>query len=226
GSLGVLVHVTTLVETMPAAERMDPESCYLGLEIRMRSQAGKAEIEDAFEFVRDDCELRMLPPGSRIDDYLRLISELPEDPGRLGGILLACGAITERELSTMLALQDANRSQAAATPPLGELAVRGGMAAPEVVEAALSHQQDARQQRARESQLIRVQSDKLDRLNDRVGELVVASAGVGQRAVQLGEAGLAESASAMARLVEDIREDAMRLRMVEIGETFSRFRRV
>src|SRR5690606_11050665 len=103
GSLGVLVHVTTLVETMPAAERMDPESCYLGLEIRMRSQAGKAEIEDAFEFVRDDCELRMLPPGSRIDDYLRLISELPEDPGRLGGILLACGAITERELSTMLA---------------------------------------------------------------------------------------------------------------------------
>src|SRR5690606_17791572 len=87
-------------------------------------------------------------------------------------------------------------------------------------------QQEARQQRTGENQLIRVQSEKLDRLIDRVGELVVASAGVGQNAAMVGEGGLLEAVSAMARLVEDIREDAMRLRMVEIGETFSRFRRV
>lgn len=226
GSLGELVHVTTLTEAMPSAAEMDPEQCYLGLEIRLHSQASKAEIEGAFEFMRDECELRMLPPGSRIEDYLRLIDELPEDPKQLGEILVACGAVTERELSAMLALQAGSARAAEAGPPLGELAVRSGLAPPEVVDAALSRQQDARRQRANEGQLIRVQADKLDRLIDRVGELVVASAGVGQGAARIGEGGLLESVSAMARLVEDIREDAMRLRMVEIGETFNRFRRV
>jgi two-component system chemotaxis sensor kinase CheA len=226
GTLGRLTHVTTLAEAMPPAASMDPEACYLGLEIRLHSQAGKEEIEQAFEFVREDCELRMLPPGSRIEDYLRLIDERPEDPRRLGEILVACGAITARELAAMLELQAAEDSGTVARPPLGELAVRSGMAPPEVVEAALSRQQEARQQRTSENQLIRVQSEKLDRLIDRVGELVVASAGVGQSAAMIGEGGLLEAASAMARLVEDIREDAMRLRMVEIGETFSRFRRV
>ena len=221
--LGDITHVATLADGMPAAADMDPESCYLGLEIRLRSTADKAAIEDAFEFTRDDCELRMLPPGSRVEDYLRLIEELPEDPARLGEILVRCGAVTPRELEDLLELQAADADVHA---PIGALAVREGVAPPEVVGAALARQGEVRRQKAAEGQLIRVRADKLDRLIDRVGELVVASAGVAQTAARIGEGGLLESMSGMTRLVEDIREDAMRLRMVEIGETFDRFRRI
>ena len=58
---------------------MDPESYYLGFEIRLQTKAGKADIERVFDFVSDECDLRILPPQSKLDDYLRLIAELPED---------------------------------------------------------------------------------------------------------------------------------------------------
>lgn len=224
--LGELDYTATVTDSMPDASRMDPESCYIGLEIRLRSSASKAEIEDAFEFVREDCQLRILPPGSRVEDFMRLIEDLPEDRLRLGELLVDCGAVTPRELQSVLAAQEQERGRDGTTPPIGELAVQAQVAPAAVVKAALKKQQEARLRQSSEAQLIRVQSSKLDGLIDRVGELVIASAGVSQMASRIGENGLLESVSSMARLVEDIREDAMRLRMVEIGETFNRFRRV
>jgi len=76
------------------------------------------------------------------------------------------------------------------------------------------------------SNLIRIHADKLDALINLVGELVTTSAGVSLLAGRHQDSMLMESISDTARLVEDIRESAMRLRMVEIGETFNRFRRV
>ena len=35
---------------------MDPESCYLGFEIRLQTKASKSDIERVFDFVRDDCD--------------------------------------------------------------------------------------------------------------------------------------------------------------------------
>lgn len=224
--MGELVHVITVADALPVTPDMDPESCYLGLEIRLRSAASKASIEDVFEFVRDDCLLQILPPGSRVTDYMRLIDELPEDDARIGEMLLACGAITQHELEEILAIQADQRRSAGITQPIGELVVQQHAAPAEVVRAALLKQRETRLRHNDAARLIRVQSGKLDGLIDRVGALVIASAGIGQMAAQSGENGLLEAVAGMARLVEDIRDDAMRLRMVEIGETFSRFRRV
>ena len=77
-----------------------------------------------------------------------------------------------------------------------------------------------------DTRLIRVQADKLDALITQVGELIVASAAVGSRAQKSRDRALAEAISVMSRLTEEVRDGAMRLRMVEIGETFQRFRRV
>ncbi len=85
---------------------------------------------------------------------------------------------------------------------------------------------DPRQTNQSSSKLIRVHADKLDALINLVGELVTTSAGVSVLASRYQDAALIEATSDTAQLVEDIRESAMRLRMVEIGETFSRFRRV
>ncbi|HVK93644.1 MAG TPA: Hpt domain-containing protein, partial [Noviherbaspirillum sp.] len=73
GKLGTIVGIVTLPDALPAAEEMDPESCYLGFEIAFDSDADKAAIESVFEFVRDDCRLCILPPHSRVSEYLRLI---------------------------------------------------------------------------------------------------------------------------------------------------------
>src|SRR5690606_7489092 len=88
-----------------------------------------------------------------------------------------------------------------------------------VAEAAKSQNQLA-------SSLIRVPADKLDHLINLVGELVISTAGVNLLANKSQNSALIEATSDTAHLVEEIRESAMRLRMVEIGETFSRFKRV
>ncbi len=52
---------------------MDPEACYLGFEIAFRSKADKAAIERVFDFVRDDCLLRILPPHAKLAEYIQHI---------------------------------------------------------------------------------------------------------------------------------------------------------
>ena len=225
GRIGVITHLATVADAIPVAAMMDPESCYLGFEICLTGALQKSQIEDAFEFVADDCELRILPPGSQVDDFIRLIELLPEDNSRLGELLLGCGAVTRRELDRLLTIQEAERALDEEPRPIGRIAVDQQAVQPEVVAAALGKQQEVRRRQGQEA-MLRVQAAKLDSLIDKVGELVIASAGVGQMAARLRETGLVEAVSGVARLVEDIRDTAMRLRMVEIGETFGRFRRV
>ncbi|AEL07926.1 chemotaxis protein CheA [Xanthomonas campestris pv. raphani] len=80
--------------------------------------------------------------------------------------------------------------------------------------------------RSNEARSIRVDADKLDRMIDLVGELIIAVASTGTNAQRTGDAQLLESTSILAGLVEEVRESALQLRMVKIGGTFSRFQRV
>lgn len=225
-TLGEVTQIETLFDTLPPAEQMNPELCYLGFEIRFRGDVAKSTIEGVFDFVRDDCALRILQPGSKVSDYIQLIQELPEEDLRLGDLLVKVGAITQRELERGLTTQQNNASIEHGTGPLGSILIEQHAVQPELVDAAVARQQDVRQRQNQESRLIRVHADKLDSLINLVGELVIANAGVGLLAAQGKDTSMIEAHSDVSRLVEDIRDEAMRLRMVEIGETFNRFRRV
>ena len=225
-TVGEIRHITTLADRLPAADDMDPERCYLGFEISLVSAADKARIEGVFDFVREDCELRILAPGSKTADFAALMEQLPEGQARIGEILVGCGALTPRELEEILALQAHGAVADTVARPLGQMLVKAHVVQPEVVDAALKRQKDVRTRQAQEAKLVRVHADKLDALINRVGELVIAGAGVGLLANRHRDRALVEAASAMARLVEDIRDGAMRLRMVDIGDTFNRFKRV
>ena len=76
------------------------------------------------------------------------------------------------------------------------------------------------------SSSLRVDSDKIDTLINLIGEMVIANANVVQRASIIQDGGLNESVSAVSRMLEEIRESAMKIRMVQIGETFSKFKRI
>ncbi len=91
--------------------------------------------------------------------------------------------------------------------------------------AEAGKQAQTREPGAKGAGTIRVDTDKLDQLINMVGELVIANANINQQARRIGDNSLLESAFALSRLVEDIRDRAMRVRMVPIGETFNRFRR-
>jgi two-component system chemotaxis sensor kinase CheA len=226
--LGQIVHLTTLPDAMPDADEMDAESCYLGFEISYQSVADKAKIESVFDFVRDDCLIHIWPPHSKLADFISSIETLPEDTMRLGEILIKSGALTQKELDIALNAQaDQEQEEGSSTQPkIGDVLVNQGAVTAELVDAAAAKQGKVAEKKSLESQLIRVQAAKLDQLIDLVGEMVIASAGANMLARKSGEGALVESTSVITMLVEQIRDSALQLRMVQIGETFTRFQRV
>jgi two-component system chemotaxis sensor kinase CheA len=225
GQMGTITGVATLADELPAAGDFDPESCYLGFEIGFLSTADKAAIDGVFDFVRDDCAIRILAPENRIAEYLAWLDEVPEQRERLGEMLVRCGSVTAHELERALAAQAAGGAPGA---PIGEILVGQGAVRPTVVEAALAKQRQAPEAKAvpAESRSIRVDADKLDRLINLVGELIIAGAGANlvARRTQIPE--LLECTSTLSGLVEEVRDSALQLRMVKIGATFNRFQRV
>lgn len=223
-TLGHIVKIITLTEAIPRMADMDAETCYLGFEISFNSNADKATIEGAFEFVREDSLIRILPPHSKVTEYLALIKDMPEEEMKLGEILVKCGTLTPAELDSTLRAQA--RADEHPPRPIGEVLVEQNMVRPTVVEAALNKQKQVKESKNNESSLIRVDAEKLDQLINLVGELIIAGAGANLIAQRTGLSDLLEATSTMSRLVEEVRDSALNLRMVQIGATFNRFQRV
>jgi len=227
GTLGEFVRVVAITDDVPPLSQFDAENCHLGFEIAFKSEADKATIDGAFDFVRDDCHLHILPPNSRIADYVAFINAMPEESLLLGDILLRCGSLTAAELERALDTQRALREASpATTPPLGELLVAQQAVLPPVVEAAVERQQQVKEAKVAEASLIRVDAAKLDQLINLVGELIIAGAGASLVAHRHQVPDLVEATGILTRLVEEVRDSALNLRMVQIGATFNRFRRV
>ncbi|HZX33424.1 MAG TPA: chemotaxis protein CheA [Rhodocyclaceae bacterium] len=226
-TFGRIVHIVTLVDKVPALSDLDPETCYVGFEISYKSTADKATIEGAFEFVRNDATIHILPPHSRIADYLHLIETLPAEEMPLGEILVRCGTLTRGELEDALEQQAAEaRATGVAARPIGQVLTEQKLVQPQVVEAALDKQKQVKEQKSAEGSLIRVKAEKLDEHINLIGELIITSASTSLIAQRANIPELFEAAERLSRLVEEIRDSALGLRMVQIGATFNKFQRV
>jgi two-component system chemotaxis sensor kinase CheA len=236
--IGHYVSMTTLLTELPLLEDINPEESYLGFEISLDSTGSKESIAEVFEFVREDCQLYILPPRSILSRYTSLIDALPEENMAIGEILVASGALTKDELLEALEYQnihtitetidndndDALNIQS--KPLLGDVLVEKNMTDISTVDAALKKQEKTKESKNAEQQTVRVNAEKLGDLINLVGELVISSAHTELKAKQTEQAELLETAENLTRLVEEIRDATLSLRMVQIGDTFNRFKRV
>ncbi len=139
---------------------------------------------------------------------------------KLGQILVAEGAVAETDVQSALKDQEGT---AGSPRKLGEILVERGAAAPGDVEKALV-QQAAGAPLADTS--IRVDTAKLDLLVDAVGELVIAQSMVSMTETVTQDEKLHRNVSQVTKIVRDVQETAMAMRMVPIGQTFQKMRRV
>lgn len=224
-TLGKIVEAIITMPELLNFEDVNPQSCYLSFKIIFNSNVDKKTIEDVFEFAEDDCNIHILPPNSRQEHYLQLLDNLPEDQvKRLGEMLVEIGALTEKEVMRTLHEQwdDANDEP----KPLGEMLLEKNILQQPVIEQALKKQESVKQKVNKESNYIRVDAAKLGYLINLVGELVISGAAMRLMVDKHGLSDVDDVASTMSHLVEDIRDTALQLRMVQIGETFTRFQRV
>ncbi|AZZ92205.1 chemotaxis protein CheA [Hahella sp. KA22] len=219
-TLGELSRVTTFCGHMPAAEEMDPESCYLAFEMDLITEQAKEEIEDAFEFVSASSEVRITPVGDP-DAWDKAIEEAPDEDQRLGEILLESGAVTRSELEQALKQQESVPER----PRLGEILVARHAVQEKTVNTALEKQAGVIKKQRQDS-FLKVDAQKLDHLINLIGELMIANAEVRVKAEHIRESLLDESVANSTRFIEAVRDCALSLRMVQIGDTFNRFQRV
>jgi two-component system chemotaxis sensor kinase CheA len=73
---------------------------------------------------------------------------------------------------------------------------------------------------------VRVPASKLDRLVNLVGELVMNQSRLTQAASQVSAPGLAEPVEEIERLVSELRDSVLGIRMMPIGATFGKFKRL
>ncbi len=93
--------------------------------------------------------------------------------------------------------------------------------------AGASSKRESRTSSAREHvHSLRVDAGKLDELVNLVGELVIAQARLSQLAGSIGHAALIGVAEEIERLSNELRDNTLGIRMLPIGTTFGRFRRL
>ncbi len=78
----------------------------------------------------------------------------------------------------------------------------------------------------KQTNFIRIEANKIDTLINLIGEMVIANAAVMQKATDSKISDLVESVSTVTRMLEEVRENAMQIRMVPIGDTFNKFKRI
>jgi two-component system chemotaxis sensor kinase CheA len=261
-TLGEVVDLTTVADLLPEPEQMDPECCYLAFEVTLSTQATVETVEDVFDFVREDSDIRVLTARSSPADYADLVASFGPQAQGIGEILVRTGAISAADLREGIrgrGLADGQEGGAVPIQRSGDAAGSAtgsglgspasnapgdgtgdgglnsgpepaagsaGTATANVEVAASTPLRRAGDRGAGEAQTIRVDAGRLDRLVDAVGELVIAGAGAGLRASLIGDEALQTALDEVMRLVEEVRDGALQLRMVPIGTTFSRFQRI
>ncbi|RNC71020.1 MAG: chemotaxis protein CheA [Desulfuromonadales bacterium] len=200
---------------VPELGEINPENCYVFWDVILTTRRGVDAIRDVFIFIEDDCELKI----DVIDDGG--ILDCDTDYKKLGYILTERGDLTRQDMQDILARQKR----------FGELLVEQGIVTPEKVASALAEQQHVKEVRkerqAQESaSSIRVPAEKLDLLVNLVGEMVTVQARLSQTAAGRGDALLVAIAEEVERLTNELRDTALNIRMLPIGTTFSKFKRL
>ncbi|MBA6327497.1 chemotaxis protein CheA [Colwellia sp. MB02u-6] len=234
-TVGNITHMTTLTTDLPSLDDINPEESYLGFEISLDSPASKETIAEVFEFLMEDCLLQILAPRSKLSDYAQLIYALPEENRAIGETLVASSALTEDELLKVLECQNADINKHTIVTDenitldkitnilMDDAIIDKNITGASTPDTALDKQKQVKEV---EQQSVRVNAEKLGDLINLVGELVISSAHTELKAKQTEQAELLETVENLTRLVEEIRDATLSLRMVQIGDTFNRFKRV
>ncbi len=197
--------VSADISRLPAFGDLDPESCYLGWDLTLDSDVGRAAIGEVFEWVEGDCDL-VITPSSQGPIPLPVLV-LPEVP--------------EADYHKPV-LDDAHPSgHAPGEPP------RSG-------SERRQPQNPWQQSPVGEASSIRVSIQKIDALINLVGELVITQSMLSQCGQDLSSpraehsigGRLRDGLAQLARNTRALQESVLGIRMVPISFSFNRFPRL
>jgi two-component system chemotaxis sensor kinase CheA len=211
GGLGELT-VIPFLTGLPELDAFQSDLCYFRWDLMLTTGARQEEIMDVFIFVQDAAAIEL----SVVDTPLEGGSERLQ----LGKILVDRGVADADQIEQLVSRQRR----------LGDLLEADGVPRKDI-HAALEEQDHIKRTRQKVQQevnvnSIRVSSEKLDILVDLVGELVTLQARLAQSAQTWQDSEMSGVSEQLERLTNELRDQTMSVRMLPIGSTFSKFKRL
>jgi len=205
--IGEIKKIVPLADKIPLLENYMPISAYMRFDIQILASCSHDDIEEVFEFNLDDIELSIFKVNDI--DGLRGLVENQENQDKFKDYLLEKQLFSQEQLK-LLEPQKEEVSVAVVENKAKE------KTANKKVEKKAEHK----------SFSLRVDSSKIDQLINQISEMVIANAKVSQRADTLDDNELSESATILSDMLEEIRTGIMNIRMVQVGDSFNKFKRI
>lgn len=191
-------------ERLPPITDLEFDQPYLGWTGTLRTGASRADVEAVFDFVVGDCDLE-------IKDLTVLPSvELSVDPAPMPALPVSGPETAMPDAPSIVPEQNA-----AASAPQPGPNVAGGEARPPAAKAAVT--------------TTRVELEKIDRVVNMVGELVIAQAMLAQIAQDLPEhvvGRLLQTLDEVSHHTRELKDSVMSMRAQPVGAVFQRMPRL
>jgi two-component system chemotaxis sensor kinase CheA len=222
--------VTLNADDLPDFDALDPEESYFSWIIDIETDQGDAAIREVFEFVEDDCEITIEATGAPVsldDPFASLDTPaLAADPEVEPE---AAPSAPDDDVMALLERAKLAAAEIQATTPAAAPAAAAPRAAAAPAPAAALHPADGGDAKTAAGTTIRVDLERVDRLIDLVGELVINQAMLTQR---VGESGLARSSTVsvgledLEHLTREIQDSVMAIRAQPVKSVFQRMPRL
>jgi two-component system chemotaxis sensor kinase CheA len=193
--------VTLDRSALPGLAELDPEGAYLAWTVTLTTSEPESAIRDVFDFVEGDCEL----------EITQAVPDMPA-PG---------------DFDVMALIRQAQDSAPRDTPVEEETVRLDRRAVPRTTATETAPKRDESAFSAKPT--IRVDLDRVDRLIDLVGELVINQAMLAQRVL---ESGVARSSKVtlglddLEQLTREIQDSVMAIRAQPVKSVFQRLPRL
>ena len=208
-----VLDVNVNLSRIPEIYELNPEGCYLTLTIFVKTSDSLKRLQDVFIFIEFYNEIEIEEVTDDFKDGLdqTLAEKLT------GEILVERGIVEEEDIEE--ALEEQNR--------IGEILSKRGKVSKKQVEKVVGEQTKVRN--IKEKSSIKVDTYKLEQLMNSMAELVISQAKVRDLVFQFHNNKETEFVTAFDEVdkrIKDLQEEIMKVRMVPIGDTFIRFKRL
>ncbi|WP_061232653.1 chemotaxis protein CheA [Leptospira interrogans] len=208
---GKVKHIFVYPESIPNWSEFNPEHSHLGFEISYESPSKGEEIYSTFQFLKEGSYLKILSPGCSLNLFMENCNDFPLGKKAYLNALEIQKVLTPKEIQK-LSYTSENLNVLSTTQT-------------EQTTTSIENQKESDSIKI-QTKTLRVDSSKIDTLIALVGELITQEANLSRKISDSENLQLIESSESLYRLVTEIREFALSLRMIPISDLFEKYKRV
>jgi two-component system chemotaxis sensor kinase CheA len=202
---GEILLNTPIFDNIPVLDQFNPIEAYMGFEIDFQSDCTKDDIVEIFEFVEDDIDLIVFNTKNK-KEFEDLFNKREDDLKQI--------------LIDNFSYEEDKKEQAQVSIPKQEPRDECEILDKNIIKKPIIKLNDDT------GFFLRVNSKKIDELINKVSQMVIKSGQLDDYALSKEDETLEDMAYSMNTLLEDIRDSVMNIRMVQVKDSFIKYRRI